>query len=162
MKDIERLALKYGIRFKQNKYGHTDWNKKRCSLRMLEFGEKPWADLVPLTRACCSISRNVRECGITLSKISISRNNLVLVAETGPSLTTYRDNLQNQFNQQGYPSEYTKNLIVKIAETANTTGDTAKFLADLNQSVHNLMINIDALNLHYYKGIVAGLYYFKK
>ena len=162
LKDIGRLALKYNIQLKQNKYRHTEWNKKRCSLRILEFGEKPWADLVPLTAACRSISRNIRECGITLSKISINKNNLVLVAETDVSLTTYRDNLQNQFKQHNHSSTNTENLTVKIAEISNNTGDTAKFLADLNQSFHRIKINVDALNLHYYKGIVAGLYYFKK
>ena len=156
------MALKYNIQLKQNKYRHTEWNKKRCSLRILEFGEKPWDALVPLTAACRSISRNIRECGIALSKISINKNILILVAETDTSLTAYRDNLQKQFKQQGYSSAFTKNLTVKIAEIANTTGDTAKFLADLNRSVRNLKINVDALNLHYYKGIVAGLYYFKK
>ena len=162
LKYIGRLASKYNIQLKQNKYRHTEWNKKRCSLRILEFGEKPWADLVPLTAACRSISHNIRECGITLSKISINKNNLVLVAETDVSLTTYRDNLQKQFNQQGHSSTNTENLTVKIAEISNNTGDTAKFLADLNQSFHRIKINVDALNLHYYKGIVAGLYYFKK
>lgn len=162
LKDIGRLASKYNIQLKQNKNGNTDWNKKRCSLRILEFGEKPWDALVPLTGACRNISRNIRECRITLSKISINKNNLVLVAETDTSLTAYRDNLQSQFNQQGYSSTYTKNLTVKIAEIANATGDTTKFLGDLNRSVRNLKINVDALNLHYYKGLVAGLYYFKK
>lgn len=160
--DIERLALNNNIQLKQNKYHHTDWNKKRCSLRILELGEKSWNALVPLTKACLNISRDIRECGITLSRISINRNNLVFVAEVGPSLTAFRKNLQDLFIQQGYSSTFTENLTIKIGEISNTIGDTDRFLAHLNQSVNNIKINVDAINLHYYKGIVAGLYYFKK
>lgn len=161
-KDIEKLAFKYNIKLKQNKHHSTYWNKKRCSLRLLELGEKPWDALIPLTKACRSISRIIRECQITFSGISISKHNLVIVAEIDPVLMKFRDNLQDQFNQLGYSSTYTQNLTINIADISNTIGDTVKFLAELNQLVRKLKINIDALNLHYYKETVAGLYYLKK
>ena len=130
-------------------------------MRLLEFGEKPWNDLIPLTKACRRISKKFKECGIMVSRISINKNNLVLIAEVDTSLTQLRNQLQSQFVQQGYPTTFTKNLTVKIAEIESTSSDTSKFLADLNQFVSNYKFNVDAINLHYYRGLVAGLYYFK-
>ena len=160
-KNIEALANKHNIQFKPNSHQSIDWNRKRCSMRLLEFGERPWNDLVPLTEVCRLISKNVKECGITVSRISVNKNNLVLIAEVDSSLTQLRNQLQNQFSQQGYPTTFTKNLTVKIAEIENTSGDTTKFLEELNQFVRNYKFNVDAINLHYYRGLVAGLYYFK-
>ena len=160
-KDIISLACKYTIQFKNNSNQSIDWNRKRCSMRLLEFGEKPWNDLIPLTEAYRSISKIVKECEITVSKIAVNKNNLVLIAEVDSSLIQLRDQLQSQFGQQGYPTTFTKNLTVKIAEITNAVGDTNKFLSELNLSVRNYKFNVDAINLHYYRGIVAGLYYFK-
>ena len=158
---IETLANKHNIQVKTNRYGSTDWNRKKCSMRLLEFGEKPWNDLIPLTEACRSISKKVKDYGITVSKISVIKNNLDLIAELDSSLTQLRTQLQSQFSQHGYPTTFTKNLTVKIAEITNAAGDITKFLEELNQSVCNYKFNVDAINLHYYRGLVAGLYYFK-
>ena len=158
---IEALANKHNIHFKTNSHQSIDWNRKRCSMRLLEFGEKPWNDLIPLTESCRSISKKVKECGITVSKIAVNKNNLVLMAEVDSSLTQLRSQLQSQFSQQGFSTTFTKNLTVKIAEITNAGSDTTKFLEELNQSVRNYKFNVDAINLHYYRGFVAGLYYFQ-
>lgn len=158
---IETLAHKHNIRLKKTRRGHTDWHHKRCSMRLLELGEKPWNDLIPLIEACRRISKKVKECGITVSKIAVNKNNLVLIAEVDSSLTQLRDQLQSQFSQQGYPTTFTKNFTVKIAEITNNVSDTSKFLEELNMLVRNYKFNVDAINLHYYRGLVAGLYYFK-
>ena len=158
---IEQMASKYNIQFKQNKYRNIDWNKTKCSLRLLEFGNKPWGDLIPLTGVCRQIAKETKKCSITVSKISISKNNLLLDVELDPSLISLRNQLQEQIKRLGYDNSFTKNLTIKIAEISNTTGDTAKFLADLNQYVNHYTFDVDAINLHYFKGIVAGVYYFK-
>lgn len=158
---IQDLAKKYHLQLKTNKYGTIDWNPKRCSMRLLELGEKPWNDLIPLVEACRRISKKVKECGITVSKIAVNKNNLVLIAELDSSLIQLRDQLQSQFSQQGYPTTFTKNLTVKIAEITNAGSDITKFLEESNQLVYNYKFNADAINLHYYRGLVAGLYYFK-
>ena len=158
---IETVASKHNIQLKKSKYKLIDWNRKRCSMRLLEFGEKSWNDLVPITGACRRITKDVKACAVALSKISLHKNNLVMVAELDTSLTQLREQLQIKFNQQGYSTTFTNNLTVKIVEIENASSDISKFLADLNQFVGNYKFYVDAINLHYYKGTVAGLYYLK-
>ena len=155
---IESLARKYNIKLKQ-KHGYTEWNSKKCSMRLLELGEKPWNDLVPLTDVCRRVSKKTTACDIRLSNFSINKNNLVLAAEPDPSLLTLRDHLQNQIKQSGYETTFTKNLAVNIVKIDNSTGNTDKFLEELNQINVNYMFIVNAINLHYYKGLAAGLYY---
>lgn len=129
-------------------------------MRLLELGEKPWDDFLPLTEACRQIARNVNNCGVTLSKIAINKSKLVLVADLDPTLIAFREHLQNQFCQQGYPTTFTKNLMVRIAEIKNNSGDTTRFLSELNSLVCHYTFDIDAFNLQFFKGTDVGLYYF--
>ena len=160
-KEIEIIASKYNIQLERNKYGNIDWNKKKCSLRLMELGEKTWSDLIPLIGACHHIAQNVKKCRITVSKLSINKNYLVLMVELDSSLTLLRNQLHDILNQQGHGATFTKNLTVKIAEIKNTTGDSAKFIAESNQVICKYSFIIDAINLHYFKGMVAGVYYLK-
>ena len=157
---IETLAQKYNVRLKKTRHGHTDWHQKRCSMRLLELGEKPWDDLLPLTEACRQIARNVNNCGVTLSKIAINKNKLVLVADLDPALTEFREQLQSRFSQQGCPTTFTKNLTVRIAEISNRSGDTTRFLSELSSLVCHYTFNVDAFNLHFFKGTDVGWYHF--
>lgn len=160
-KIIERIASKYNVQFERNRYGNIDWNKKKSSLRLIELGEKSWSDLIPLTGVCSQIAKMVKKCRITVSKLSINKNNLVLMAELDSPLTSLRNQLQDILNQQGHGATFTKNLTVKIAEIKISSEETSKFIAESNQVIRKYSFIVDAINLHYYKGIVAGVYYLK-